>query len=196
MTASLPTTDLATAQGIPDRGIPCDLLPPTLLPTSQSPLSSSIAFSTTWNAQTVVDCPAYLTAPECRPLPQTAFETFYSGHTLTLRRLNHLVDYQAPGTNPAASELPALAILSAIRVSWLRGCYSSGHAWYVRRSGRHSFLYCCRDFWGQNVEAAPLPIHAQFVTVTSSPYRAASYILSFRLSYHLPVSPCCRAFHG
>lgn len=35
----------------------------------------------------------------------------------------------------------------------------------------------CRDFWGQNVEAAPLPIHAQFVAVTSTPYRAACYIL-------------------
>jgi hypothetical protein len=35
----------------------------------------------------------------------------------------------------------------------------------------------CRDFWGQNVEAAPLPIHAQFVTAIITPYRATDYIL-------------------
>ena len=127
-------------QGNPHRGLPCCLLP-TPLSTSQSPLSSSIAFSTTWNAQTVVDCPAYRSAPVRSPLPRRSIGTFYSGHTPTLRRLNHLADYQAPGTNPAASELPALAILSATRVSWLRGCYSSGRAWYVRRSRRQSFLY-------------------------------------------------------
>lgn len=54
----------------------------------------------------------------------------------------------------------------------------------------------CRDFWGQNVEAAPLPIHAQFVAVTSNALSGRLLHSRHRLSHRLPVSPFFRAVHG
>ncbi len=53
----------------------------------------------------------------------------------------------------------------------------------------------CRDFWGQNVEAAPLPIHAQFVAVKVRPIGPLITFSASTLS-PLTVSPFFRAVHG
>lgn len=83
-------------------------------------------------------CPAYrLTSKSTSVLPSASYLLKTHSPTIAFKPPDRL--HQAPGTNPAAAEVPALFMLSAMRVSWLRGCYSSGRMSYVRPSGRHSF---------------------------------------------------------
>ena len=99
--------------------------------------------------------------------PARKLTGFYSGHTPTLRRLNHLDDSKAlapnPGTGyqPAAAELPALVISFTLRITLLSR-FREGRQPYVQlsRAGIVSIAsrYRLRDhFRGPNVEASPYP---------------------------------------
>ena len=88
-------------------------------------------------------------------LPHSLFTGFYSEHTPPLWRLKHAGDARAPVTKPAASEVPALSMHIAMRVSWLRGDVT------LRAQGRTcagqgaavSHNQETVDFFGKNVEA-------------------------------------------
>ena len=118
---------------------------------------------------------------------------FYSGHTPPLRRFNHLSDQtQAPGTNPAAAEVPALVMLFAPRftllssVTWrnrCRMCDSSESPQFPSGMICHS-----RRFQGTERRSVPLPIStglSRFGIVSRGTHWQAITRLSW-LSYSQP----------
>ena len=66
--------------------------------------------------------------PKQTRLPPRPLSAFYSGHTPSLRRFNHLTDQgQAPGTTPAAAAIPALVMHFDSQVTWLSGVTPRAH---------------------------------------------------------------------
>ena len=66
--------------------------------------------------------------PKQTRLPPRPLSAFYSGHTPSLRRFNHLTDQgQAPGTTPAAAAIPALVMHFDSQVTWLSGVIPRAH---------------------------------------------------------------------
>jgi hypothetical protein len=116
-------------------------------------------------------CPAHRSFHQ-KPSNGFCLKTFYSRPTPPLRLLNHLADNQAPGTNPAAAVAPALFLSIAIRVSWLEDVtLRFGHSMSARQSTIVTFQdtshVSVTAFRGQNIEAAPLPIHGRILTLQS-----------------------------
>lgn len=94
---------------------------------------------------------------------------FYSGHTPTLRRLNHLADKcQAPGTTPAATELPALVTVFVLWVTSLSGVTQIDSSRMSALPSRHSFqdgsLMGCMDV----AETGLKPVSRQRTTLCAS----------------------------
>jgi hypothetical protein len=84
---------------------------------------------------------------------------FYLSHNPTLRPFNQLVlQRHAPGTLPAAAELPALAMFFELRVTSLSGVTRRDR--HRMRNSPEAHTVCTNnngDFWGPNVEASPYP---------------------------------------
>ena len=71
----------------------------------------------------------------CREQRPASRPAVYLDHTPPLRRFEHLAYLgQAPGTNPAAIEVPALALSVTMRVTSLSRCYPAGPWKYAQLS--------------------------------------------------------------
>lgn len=109
--------------------------------------------------------------------PSTAFETRRSAT-------------DAPRITAAAMEVPALAVLSASLVSWLRGCYSPNNDRYAAPSGAHSCRVEDRLAFGeQKPETLPYPSDRGLLAVPRKPIGLVRHFLGSRPQRHLPTTP-------